>query len=549
MSARSGAELSFYFDEIVALSSNPKSPHDAWNDLPRFGGLSLFDTEYTELIVDEARTYAAILMRTNDVVTINILFLQIPNENGMNFEAIWNRAWSLNSHPRLTFAAMSLITIPSVTRGINNLGRSVVFKEPCLSYILSLDSWKEYLVKYGVLSDYSEFETSRIPTLDLESLSKQLLADYSQNFMLDFLIPEDAKVLNHHWKYAHGKETENMIAFGLTHRFGACIRRRQRASNDEDGSPSNGGPRGLCSWIVVRPDGSFGIMHTIESFRKRGFGHAVAIFAILMLYEWKQKKIQELERDDSSELKKAQRKALEFVRPYVHIKIGNEQSEHVFLKLNFEPTQYCTWLGAWELCPRFIFRKCNLALNEYEKMDLLMLINTSYKEDDAFFVDQWRTNFEEIEEMSKKGCFYVGYRIKDTEWQREGFYEFGTSLSQGVVDISVPVNTKPSYETNELLSCIHIEVTEDKVAKFSLLTVSSPLKKHGVSLKVLDFATVQAKSLGAIKLQVYVVSVKPWLLAYYLKMGFQVVGRESWPPCFDHQVIKPVFFHVCEKTL
>jgi hypothetical protein len=50
--------------------------------------------------------------------------------------------------------------------------------------------------------------------------------------------------------------------------------------------------------------------------------------------------------------------------------------------------------------------------------------------------------------------------------------------------------------------------------------------------------------------EVFIVSVKPWLLAWYVeKNGFEVVGGESWPKALEWQLKRDCFFHQARKNL
>ena len=55
---------------------------------------------------------------------------------------------------------------------------------------------------------------------------------------------------------------------------------------------------------------------------------------------------------------------------------------------------------------------------------------------------------------------------------------------------------------------------------------------------------------GAACVEAFVVSVKPWLLDFYVrKNGFAVVGAEPWPPFLEYQLILDCFFTQVRRVL
>jgi hypothetical protein len=120
-----------------------------------------------------------------------------------------------------------------------------------------------------------------------------------------------------------------------------------------------------------------------------------------------------------------------------------------------------------------------------------------------------------------------------------------------------------------------------RCAHLSLLTIEPALKRSGAATAVLKWALqAAARGYGATHAEAHVVSVKvrgwdggvgapararcgrhhptskpspsspqPWLLAYYQRQGFAVVGSDPWPPFLDHQLVLPTFFPRVRKAL
>ena len=275
-----------------------------------------------------------------------------------------------------------------------------------------------------------------------------------------------------------------------------------------------------------------------------------------------------------------------------------------------------------------------LAAAPAELLQLLALINASYRQDDAFFVDQWRTCLADVLQAATSGVFFLGYRLAAQAgvdggggsgrgaWS-DGLAEWGlrpaafpapitssvdagdgagdvptaalggagehsdgaSRAALGVAGVGVAgvagvagvvgvagaaaaaAATAVFRETDELLVSVHLSFTDEeeqplergaealstargRVVALSLLTVDPRLKKQGLAARVLDFALRTAKdTYGCVAAEVHVVSVKPWLLDFYVRQGFTVVGRDEWPAQLAHQLLRPTFFHRCRKQL
>lgn len=86
-----------------------------------------------------------------------------------------------------------------------------------------------------------------------------------------------------------------------------------------------------------------------------------------------------------------------------------------------------------------------------------------------------------------------------------------------------------------------------------MLVAQPHLKRCGLGQRLLDTAVLTArKRYGADAVDCHVVSVKPWLRAFYERNGFAVVGRDEWPAALVPQLKLPqsdVFFHRMVRRL
>ena len=93
-------------------------------------------------------------------------------------------------------------------------------------------------------------------------------------------------------------------------------------------------------------------------------------------------------------------------------------------------------------------------------------------------------------------------------------------------------------------------VATGPTASFSLLTIAPAAKRLGLGQRVLDFCLATSReTYGCAAAEVFIVSVKPWLLAFYEHNGFKVVGADSWPAFLEWQLVKDCYFHQARLLL
>ena len=238
-----------------------------------------------------------------------------------------------------------------------------------------------------------------------------------------------------------------------------------------------GAERALVAWVLVRPDGSVGVLHTLPEHRGRGYAKAVVRCVMLQLRRLQLR----LERDAAAagadQAACAAAAAAARLRPYCHIKLGNAASEAVFERLGFASVGRVTWLMSTALAPRFALRPLD-AGSAHEWADLLALVNRSYRQDDAFFVDQQRSSAEDLRAMAAEGVFFVGYRwAVSLEEVRAGAAAAGAGLEDAApcpdaLACSLDTEARPELvrrgarETRELLCCVYLKVSAGDASPF-----------------------------------------------------------------------------------
>lgn len=558
-----------------------------YNHAPRMAGLALLDAETRTRVFGGVANGECTNVRILGEGDANIS-VHLPNDDAevdLQAGGCWDPTWSRDVNTRIIIPALDHALVPSCVRELHRLGRACTFTEPCITWELPAEEWDAVCCGGTVDGRPGPWVTD-------ESLNElavgQAYGVPTETLRLCTLTVDDAPIVNDTWKYRTNKSID-MIRAGILHRPTAALR-----------EVSSGR---VVSWITCRYDGSMGILYTIPEFRGLGLAKHVVKFLALQIRRWQYRLVRESEALSSDphapeEMQAtavlAAKQAARLV-PYCHIKIGNVQSEAVFQKLGFKEVGTSTWVVSSALASRFRLRPMNLGEAEtgvgHELQDLLNLINTSYKQDDAFFVDQTRTSVEVLRDMCDKGVFLVGYKMDPTT--ADGL---GVGLEQELLHArnTGELTTKPLFsytkawavqrdvpqpacqphaaeltgEQRELLTAVYVTVTEaacvpvegstgeisGRTAQISMLTINPVIKKQGVGQRVLDFVLAWARApeseegLGCTAIEAFVVSVKPWLLAWYTdRNGFQVVGREDWPT--PHELILPCFFHKIRKQL
>ena len=540
-----------HFDELIKDSS--------FNHSTRIAGLSLFSQNSDDVIT----TDKAILLCANTESDLNISlhtrFIANPPPltclDDVFIKAnLFNTSWGFSSEPRIVFAAISHDLVPSCIHLLHLCGRSIDFIEPCRTW----EGESNYTVAMnGLISSITEKEKSDLldPTIPIDPINAARLFNCPEGSTLSQLSSSDAELVTTSWKYNVPGKTIHVLKKSIENRPTAALRLK-------------GGE--LVSWVLVRPDASFGVLHCIDEYRGRGFAKIVCRFAALLLERFSKS----LALTNASE-------AARTLKPYCHIKIGNYASEKVFRSLGFKDVGSSTWVVSSKLATRFVLRPLNPTKESIEWDHLLSLINRSYRQDDAFFVDQQRTDLENLSSMAKEGVFYVGYKLDTSALQK--------SILSGEIDFSYGLSSKASpfkimcsmdatgldyikgpYETDELLCCVYIKVSsgnsspfrhvttsvsekkdlnkdsisEQSKASIGMLTIEPSLKKSGIGQRVLEFSLLTIKeTYNCEAAECFVVSVKPWLQDWYKRNGFKVIGAEPWPEGMLHQLVLPCFFH------
>ena len=270
-----------------------------------------------------------------------------------------------------------------------------------------------------------------------------------------------------------------------------------------------------------------------------------------------------------------------------------EGSEGLFAALDFEPVSFVTWVLSAALLepppPSVVgtlqnFPSCTDSSSK-EWSELLELINTSYRADDAFFVDQERTDANTLLDMASHGEFFT---VRD---DLSGTLCASVYLKTTVPSLVVPMsavlessegttgtpiviaatNTPFSADSrgrqNEegkavkirsingpscsapLNTCIALSLTGGPTVTISMLTILPSLKRRGLATRLLKEIETRAREQGAVAIEAFVVSVKPWLFDFYEKHGFKLVGAEDWPPFLEWQLKKDCYFKQIRKIL
>jgi ribosomal protein S18 acetylase RimI-like enzyme len=530
-----------------------------FNHSSRIAGLSLFDATADIRECDDA-----ILLCANTESELNISLhtrfdsnppLRTCLDDVLHKTHLFNEAWLFSSEPRLVFAALAHDLVPAAIQLLLRCGRSIDFVEPCKTWqgVSMLDVGIE---NGGLISSVTEEEKKILldPTIPLNSTEAARLFGGPAGSTLSQLTSADAELVSSCWKYNVPGKSVHVLRKSIENRPTAAL----RLSSGE-----------LVSWVLVRPDGSFGVLHCIDAYRGRGFAKIVVRFAALLL-----------ERLARSLGSSSAGNAASALKPYCHIKIGNEASEKVFRSLNFREVGYTSWVVSSKIAPRFSLRPLDPS-NETEWDHLLLLINKSYRQDDAFFVDQQRTDLNNLKAMAKEGVFFLGYRLDMTILKDKvlsGVLDPSTGLSSKASSFNIACSmdaaglvVKGQLETDELLCCVYIKVSsgssspfrhitssasgkidgeevsvvpERKTASIGMLTIEPSLKKSGLGQRVLDFSLSTIKeTFNCEAAECFVVSVKPWLQDWYKRNGFVIVGAEPWPEVMLHQLVLPCFFH------
>ena len=581
------------------VAARASSPH-----APRFAALLLVNGRASRVPFLDAS--GALIVRSvggQAAATLSFLFEETttPPSIDLSRAGAWNTDWTLTSPPvGVMVAATPERSKSAVEAALRRVGRAVTWSD-------SFQTFKLPGAAYEAMT--AGFSDPTIP-LDVGAVNAHL--KIPEGFTLDVLRPEEAPILNKYWKYAAGAATESGIRHGITCLPSACL--RVAAINEANGNAA-AAPGGsvvvgapVC-WVVTRYDGSLGVLHTLDDYRGRGFARAVMIFAIIQTRRWANGLLSFPPREQAGlggadGLTPSDVASLApLLAPYSHVAEDNVPSTRVLRSLGMVPdATRVTWVESEALLPRFNLRPLRTD-DPGEWTALVALVNASYKQDDAFFVDQWRTaqDGSELRAMGQSGIFFVGYRLSDAAVMAAAAAGAGDVFTLGlehpVADVmshAAATGGKPASETDELLVCMYLRAPDmpfysvcalprdvhapppkqpslglpqpsnapthgaqggataaaAAAVQLSMLTVHPSLKKLGVAQRLLDVALAVAReALRCTALECHVVSVKPWLLRFYERNGFSVVGADPWPEELNYQLILPTFFHRCVRQL
>ena len=136
------------------------------------------------------------------------------------------------------------------------------------------------------------------------------------------------------------------------------------------------------------------------------------------------------------------------------------------------------------------------------------------RQDDEFFVDQVRTTDAEIRAASTKGTFWTAHTLDTNALVACVLINVTDEAPAGTserVSLGAANSTATPYVCKEV---------RGRCASIGMLTVASAWKGHGLGAQMLYLADLESVYLGCEAQQIFVVSVKPWLRAWYEKRGY-----------------------------
>jgi GNAT superfamily N-acetyltransferase len=439
---------------------------------------------------------------------------------------LWDPSLSESAALRVVLPALPHALVPAAKRCLLEKGRAVTFMEPCRTW---------------VPAPGSAAASAGAAAAAAAAAAAKVLAP--QGFAAGSLRPEEAPLVDRAWKYRREGASLAMVCECIQSRPALCVRRLA------DGAP-------VC-WAVLRADGSWGLLHTVPDARRRGLARALMLHAFAAQWAWCGMRADE--------------PLAALVAPYVHIALGNAESEGLFTALGFVPSEPVTWVMSTALSPTWAPLRL---LRAGEEDALLAHVNASYKQDDAFFVEQDRTTKESLAAMAAEGAFLLGWgddgALRVSVYVKtipapatagaeggEGWAAapgapllppaspFAADARQGGGGGDAPpgaagaaAGAKPSGAAPQLLA----PPFPGRVCSISLLTVAPRLKRQGAARRVVEEVLTRARAEGCAAAEVFIVSVKPWLLRFWEGVGFRVVGAEPWPAFLEHQLRSDCFF-------
>jgi GNAT superfamily N-acetyltransferase len=455
---------------------------------------------------------------------------------------LWKRAWSFRDNPFVIFASLSDDMIEPIERLLEMTGRAINYRERCRAWEpKNASSWA---------AEYEPFVLRKDDKIELDFAALGAYLRVPEGHYLDVLGESDAELVNSQWTYGRGAATLPAMIQSIQAFPAACLR--------------DAGTRQACSWVLLRLDGSMGVLNTMPD--KRGHGFAKMVVRCMLALQHVDMLRLQANAELQASLGPNAAQIIGALRPYCHIKLGNAASEQLFTSLGFAPVHSVSWLVSYVAAPRLRIHPL-LSIEDRPEMceQLIQLVNASYKQDDAFWVDQTRTDLSSVRTMSKEGVFLLAFKadtgdeerqgrppISDAEWQlavaplptgggamasNGSSHDFEAASGRGELIASL-------YLKNDTVASTASTTAEELTLHLGMLTVRPDHKHLGVARKLAVAALRYARDVAhARRVKCFVVSVKPWLLRFYQELGFKVVGSEPWPSALDHELKQPCFFH------
>ena len=351
---------------LGSASREVQGNHPEYCFLPRIAALELSEPPRGAAPgVDAARGIHALRRDQSGDAHFMLHFTRGAATPGIDLRALglWDDALSASASTRVVLSCVPDALVPAAARALVACGRAATFRERCLT-------WEP---------EPGSVCSSGDPAALLAAAQAALPPGYT----LCSVRPEEAGMVDLAWKYRCEGVTLRMVEECIAARPSVCIR-----------SAAGGAP--VC-WSVLRSDCSWGLLYTLPEHRRRGLSKAAMLAGFARQRAWA------LGLADAD-----QRRLACAATPYVHIARWNEASAGLFKSLGFVPTASATWVISAALAPRYTLRP--LRLSSSSEVDALLAhINASYRQDDAFFVDQQRTTLESLLGMAKEGVFFVGF--------------------------------------------------------------------------------------------------------------------------------------------
>jgi hypothetical protein len=298
---------------IPTILSDFIGVHEDINDPSRLAALGTLFRSRKDLYIDDTSDLLVIEELLNGDKLVHMFF---KNPDALSR---WRPKLS-DPSVKTIFQSIPDHIIPQLQKTFSALGRSVDFSEPCHAYFAPdalVDEIAAALKKTGKESKESD-----------DALATAIGVD-TEMFTVGDIVEDDAPVINNAWKYADGKRTEELIRKNIRDRPSACIRQKS------DGS--------LVSWVLVRYDGSLGMLGVSDKHRLKGLGKATMKAGIWRVKIWRDALIAEARScGDENAIKLAQR-----MRPYCHVANYNTPSFSLMKSLGMEPSScpLVTWIS------------------------------------------------------------------------------------------------------------------------------------------------------------------------------------------------------------